>query len=393
MMENDIETKTEEKVRRKKSGKTFKSRAHDKSEKRKQRKAWLKRKRDKKNQQTAHVEVREPVAKEKCQDSKVEAESNKVDDQTLSRGKKLVELSRKRKSNEPVRVPSKVASRVPKPVELPDKGHKEGRHRECTQSTAGAPRFKELNRKLLAIEGTEIIGSGTFGKCFSAIYRGEYRVVVKEIKTKDSTRKELERAKHEVIHEATVLSEIGDHPGIPHLFGVCSEQAPFYLVLQRCAVEGRSVTLTKAVTERIITDVNECVKILKKIGETLLFVHNKGYLHNDLKGNNVVLDREDHDPVLIDFGKSKRISQARLLKPKVNIQEASKHYPHIAPELHRGDRQSRASDVYSFGVLIHRALKEGKFDVPALKSVAKKCLSVSARKRPELKDVLNEMGL
>jgi len=57
----------------------------------------------------------------------------------------------------------------------------------------------------------------------------------------------------------------------------------------------------------------------KKLGETLLFVHNKGYLHNDLKGNNVVLDRANHNPVLIDFGKSKRILQARLLKPKVNI--------------------------------------------------------------------------
>ena len=50
------------------------------------------------------------------------------------------------------------------------------------------------------VEATETIGSGTFGKCFSAIYRSEYRVVVKEIKTKDSTKKELERAKHEVIH-------------------------------------------------------------------------------------------------------------------------------------------------------------------------------------------------
>jgi len=132
--------------------------------------------------------VHEPVAKEKCHDSKVVVEDNKVDDQTLSRGKKLVELSRKRKRNELVRVPSKVASHVPKPVELPDKGHKEGRHRECTQPTAGAPRFKELNLKLLAVEGTEIIGSGTFGKCFSAIYRSKYQVVVKEIKTKDSTR-------------------------------------------------------------------------------------------------------------------------------------------------------------------------------------------------------------
>lgn len=392
MIENDNETKREEKVRRKNSGKTFKSRPHDKSEKRKQRKAWLKRKKDKRNQQTDYVQLNEPVAKEECHDREVVAKSgNKVNDQTLSRGRKLVELSRKRKSNEPVKAPSKVAKRVAIPLGLSDKGRKEERHRDRAQSTTGAPRFKEFNRELLAVDATETIGSGTFGKCFSAIYRREYLVVVKEIKTKDSTKKELERAKHEVIHEATVLSELGDHPGIPHLFGVCSDKAPCYLVLQQHVVEGRSVTLTKAVAEGIITDVSECVRILKQIGETLLFLHDKGYLHSDLKGNNVVLDSENHDLVLIDFGKSKRISQVRLLKPKINIQEASKRYPHIAPELHRGDRQSRASDVYSFGALIHRVLNDGKFDVPTLKSVAKKCLSVSARKRPELKHVLNEM--
>ena len=170
MMENDIETKREEKVRRKNSGKTFKSRAHDKSEKRKQRKAWLKRKRDKRNQQTEHVEVHKPVAKEECQDRKVVARSNKANDQTLSRARKLVELSRKRKSNEPVKAPSKVAKRVPLPLELPDKRHKEGRHRDRAQSTAGVPKFKELNQELLAVKTTETIGSETFGKCFSAIY-------------------------------------------------------------------------------------------------------------------------------------------------------------------------------------------------------------------------------
>lgn len=75
----------------------------------------------------------------------------------------------------------------------------------------------------------------------------------------------------------------------------------------------------------------------------------------------------------------------------MNIKEASKRYPHIAPELHRGDRQSTASDVYSFGALVHRVLKDGKFNVPALKSVAKNCLSTNPGKRSELKEVLQEI--
>ena len=106
----------------------------------------MKRKKDKRNQQTDNVQLNEPVAKEECHDREVVAESgNKVNDQTLSRGRKLVELSRKRKSNEPVKAPSKVAKRVAIPLELSDKGHKEERHRDRAQLTTGAPRFKELN--------------------------------------------------------------------------------------------------------------------------------------------------------------------------------------------------------------------------------------------------------
>ena len=126
---------------------------------------------------------------------------------------------------------------------------------------------------------------------------------------KDTTKEELERAKREVIIEATVLSELRDHPGIPHLFGVCSEEAPFYLVLQYHTVEGCSVTLSVAVTTSMVDGADGCVKTLKQIGEIVLFLHTKGYLHNDLKGNNVVLDGANHNPIIIDFGKSRKIQR------------------------------------------------------------------------------------
>ena len=97
------------------------------------------------------------------------------------------------------------------------------------------------------------------------MYRNNFHVVVKVMKARDSSNKELERAKQEVLHEASVLSDLGDHPGLPHLFGVCSEQPPFYLVLQHHAVEGRSVNLLKAAMTGMIANVSECVEICKQI--------------------------------------------------------------------------------------------------------------------------------
>ena len=51
----------EKKVIRRNSGKSFKSRVHDKTEKRKQRKEWLKRKREEMRQRRHKPEVEEPT--------------------------------------------------------------------------------------------------------------------------------------------------------------------------------------------------------------------------------------------------------------------------------------------------------------------------------------------
>ena len=369
-------SKSEAKFVRKRSGKAFKSREHGKQEKRKQRKAWLKRKREAKRGKPEQQPRVEGVPMEDLKNpgiaaAKPEEESN---EQRFSRGKKLVELAKKRKRGDEVFKPVTKLTRT-----------------NDTQETRKLHPFKEIDRDLLVIDESKVVGSGTFGSCFSAVYRGNFGVIVKVMHTKDSSSKEMERAKQEVLHEAQVIANLGDHPSIPHLFGVCIDRAPFYLVLQRHAVKGVSVTLSKALTNGSISENSPCLKVLKGTCEALLYVHSQGYLHNDLKGNNVVLEGTDHRPVLIDFGKSRKIKKARLLKPKPDPTEASRRYPHIAPELHRGERQTTSSDVYSFGVLVSRVLKDGKFHIPALKKIVKNCLITNPGKRPKLDEVLREI--
>lgn len=87
-------------------------------------------------------------------------------------------------------------------------------------------------------------------------------------------------------------------------------------MLEHLALEGRSVTLSTAAATGLIPDVNQCTAILKQTCEVLMFMHSKGYLHNDLKGNNVVLDGASHKATLIDFGKSKHIIKVKLRNRK-----------------------------------------------------------------------------
>ena len=78
------------------------------------------------------------------------------------------------------------------------------------------------------MEKSQKIGNGTFGNCYIALHRNEYRVVAKEMKIIESPKKTRE----EVWREASAITGIGDHWGIPLLLGVSTDRAPFYLVLQ-----------------------------------------------------------------------------------------------------------------------------------------------------------------
>ena len=195
---------------------------------------------------------------------------------------------------------------------------------------------------------------------------------------------ECRESKRQTFLLGATIAALDDHPGVPHLFGVCTEKPPYYLVLQHHAVEGRSITLSRAISEGIISSNEECVVVMRKTCEALLHLHKNGYLHNDLKGNNVVLDGKGDMPVIIDFGKSCQIAKARLRKPKLDVDKAIARYLHIAPEIHRGEKQTTSSDIYSFGAMVARALKDGKFEIPALKQASRECLSSNPAKRPKL---------
>lgn len=233
------------------------------------------------------------------------------------------------------------------------------------------------------------IGQGTFGDCYLTRYRGEFEVAVKQIKTNDAdSSKELKRAK--VLHEAEVITSLGDHKGLPHLFGVITAAQPYCLALQFHHVDSRSLTFSEAAhTEPIRSHLPTATNIIRDICAALSYIHDKGFLHNDLKGNNVVLEKSkggSYNPVIINFGKSAKISKVRLGRPKVNVDDAIRKFPHIAPEVHRGERQSISSDVYSFGYMLARFAKKTNFEL-FFKEVAKKCLSTCPAKRLTLDEV------
>lgn len=205
------------------------------------------------------------------------------------------------------------------------------------------------------VAGAKPLGSGTFGTCYPGTFR-QYRVVIKEYKARTHMNGEhdsLERLRRAARHEARVIKQLGDHPGIPWLFGVCTAKMPVSIVMKFHNDGEESVTIYKAAKDKKVAEARKWNGIFLETSEALEHIHNCGYAHNDLKSNNVVLEkREDQQlhPVIIDFGNS-------VLLKKAKSPVAKPVHQNIAPELLDGTgKPSVESDIYALAFFDQRCL-------------------------------------
>ena len=263
----------------------------------------------------------------------------------FSRGKKLLALAKLKRTRP--EVSSQNNSRVFNKSKTGKTAEDRGKQETRLQAV------QELDPSLLIKTDDRPIGSGTFGNVFLAMYRG-IKTVAKEMKKRDESRKETERCKLEVLHEARMLRSLGDHPNLPFLFGVVTEREPYAIVIQFLGTGKETQTLQKVVHKRML-DKKSTANVFKEIAETLEHIHNKGIVHNDLKSNNVIIQSKNggsFQPIIIDFGKSEEIRKLKAYRRKGD---------YLAPEVREGKKQSPASDIFSFGKMLESSVSGRSF--------------------------------
>lgn len=281
-----------------------------------------------------------------------------------------------------------VQEKSPGPTQRPDKASKKpaatypGTHHEES--------IKEIDPSEI-VRSEKSLGQGTFGMCYLAHYR-EILVAVKEFKLKKSW--SLAQMKREVFHEARMICHLGDHRGLPLLFGVVTETVPLRLVTQFHGMKRQNITLRKGLKHLKDKLDKPCwLDILKNIIKALDHVHNVSVLHNDLKSDNVLLEKrqEKWNPVIIDFRKARFISKPKPLMslPSSAQDRYRKLYPHIATEIVQGTgQQSVASDVFSLGKMALAILDLLPTATANSLHSVRRATSDDPAKRPSLKEML-----
>ena len=127
------------------------------------------------------------------------------------------------------------------------------------------------------------IGNGRFGSCSQMAYKDLYVVCVKRME-KDVV--SLQALKS----EAAILCSLNGGGFTPHCFGICLSLHA--IVMSYINVLNKSITLFTMLYENLQSisfSTQQCSDMLIDLCTGVQYVHSSGFLHNDLKLDNIVL--------------------------------------------------------------------------------------------------------
>jgi serine/threonine protein kinase/TPR repeat protein len=148
------------------------------------------------------------------------------------------------------------------------------------------------------------------------------------------------------LREARTLARF-DHPNIVRVSSVFESNNTAYMVMR--FEEGD--TLAALLGRRQALPEPELMRLLLPILDGLELVHNAGFIHRDIKPDNIHV-RSDGSPVLLDFGSARyAVGQSRTLTILV-----APGYAPFEQYYSNGENQGPWTDIYGLGATCYRAI-------------------------------------
>ena len=215
----------------------------------------------------------------------------------------------------------------------------------------------------------KVLGQGGFGITYLAEQSMlERKVCIKEFFFKDycerdestshvtlstkSNKELVDRFRKKFLKEARVISKL-HHDHIVQIHDIFEENSTAYYVMDY--IEGESLgDMLKRVG---FLPEQQALAYIKDVAGALAYIHSKSINHLDIKPGNIMLRREDHRLLLIDFGVSKQYDEATFEGTTTTPVGISHGYS-PAEQYRRNGVQSFSpqSDVYSLAATLYKLL-------------------------------------
>lgn len=208
------------------------------------------------------------------------------------------------------------------------------------------------------------LNSGGFGIVYLARDSLDRRVVIKECFPSTFCRRvgstvgarsrqqqdEFRSTVTSFIQEAMTLSKL-DHPNIIKVHHVFEENDTAYMAMDY--IDGPDLLQTVEGGARPLTP-KEIMSFLSTMLDAIGHVHDQGLLHRDISPDNILLDKATGQPILIDFGasrkdttrKSRAVSGLRVVKDGYSPQEFYVY----------GSKQTPCSDLYALAASFYHLI-------------------------------------
>jgi hypothetical protein len=190
------------------------------------------------------------------------------------------------------------------------------------------------------IEG--VVGQGGMGVVYRARQLDLDREVALKVVAPALTADPEARARF--LAEARAAAAV-EHPAVVPVHGAGEHDGAAYLVMRFVAGDD----LRTLVRRDGALSPDAAARVCERLGEALDAIHRAGYVHRDVKPQNVLLDEDGH-VYLSDFGVAKALAAT-------HGDTVTDHWvgtlDYVAPEQIRGQRVDARADVYALGGVLH----------------------------------------
>ena len=196
------------------------------------------------------------------------------------------------------------------------------------------------------------IGAGGMGVVLRARDERLGRLVAVKVLAKDALGDDASRKR--LIREARAVASL-DHPNIVHVYDAGeTKDGGAFLVME--LVKGRSLGdhLRDGSLSR-----NQRLAALVSVARALQYAHDQGFLHRDIKPDNVMV-RDDGRVVVLDFGLAKSVAPGLGTTAAASLISSKSTFvgtpAYVSPEQARGDELDDKSDQFSLAVSMFEML-------------------------------------
>ena len=153
--------------------------------------------------------------------------------------------------------------------------------------------------------------------------------------------------------ELTALQNL-NHPYIVHTMDLCEDRDKIYVVQELIKDGNLLEALTKMSDEDIPFTEKDAANIVRKLLRGLAYIHESGYMHRDIKLENVMINMTTEEsgkisfqPNYTDFGMATLIKDGEKVKLPVGTPL------YMAPEILKREPYDKKVDIWALGVLTY----------------------------------------